>query len=201
MDSPDLTFDLADLCDQAGVTARTVRYYIQQGLLPQPGAGREARKYGPAYLNRLRLIRQLQREHLPLAEIRQRLTGLSDADVEAASAPHSPTSAAAPSARDYLDQVLGPRAPASPSAVVAEPAAKLMSRLSVPTFRAEAPPAPESAGATADAWPRLREQWERLTLHDDVELHIRRPASRDMNRRIERLLEIARRILHDDPQR
>jgi DNA-binding transcriptional MerR regulator len=32
------TYDLAELCDLADVTPRTVRYYVQQGLLPSPGA-------------------------------------------------------------------------------------------------------------------------------------------------------------------
>jgi DNA-binding transcriptional MerR regulator len=209
MDLPDPQFDLADLCQQAGVTARTVRYYIQQGLLPQPGPGRDARKYGPATLNRLKLIRQLQRSHLPLAEIRQRLAGLSDLEVGAALTPDAPAvPSGAVSARDYIAQVLGAPPEQAPSGT---------SRSSWPVLRApaaqsapastDAPPAglPPSAPAALDpaaqpeAWPRLREQWERLRLHDDIELHIRRPASRELNRRIERLLEVARRILNDDP--
>lgn len=187
MTSPDTQIDLAELCDRAGVTQRTVRYYIQQGLLPNPGAGREARKYGPEYLHRLRLIRQLQREHLPLAEIRQRLEGLSEVAIAASVSPSA--NPAAGSALDYLDAVLGRRS--APASAAAATAASI------------APPATgashsASAAGTPQPWPRERSQWDRLTLHDDVELHIRRPATRDRNRRIERLLEAARRILHDD---
>ena len=43
-----------------------------------------------------------------------------------------------------------------------------------------------------------RSQWERIALTDDVELHIRRPLSRDANRRVERLLEQARRIFEEE---
>lgn len=205
MEVPDVFFDLSDLCEQAGVTPRTVRYYIQQGLLPQPGAGREARKYGEGYLNRLRLIRRLQREHLPLAEIRQRLAGLGDDEVAELLEPATSSTGAAPSARDYLNLILGPRTPAAARALARESdpisgdyrLAKAAS-LTVPPARPPAGTPKTSPVPVAEHWPRGRDQWERLTLHEDVELHVRRPTSRDMNRRIERLLEAARRILNDD---
>lgn len=202
MDATDESFDLPTLCDRAGVTPRTVRYYMQQGLLPQPGAGREARKYGPGTLMRLRLIRQLQREHLPLAEIRARLEPLSDDDVAALLEPEQGTSRSPlGSAREYLDAVLGaPRHDLPPAR--REPAAG-RAAAAVDTPVGAPPPAMyplaiRAASEPPEAWPRAREQWERLRLHADVELHVRRPASRDLNRRLERLLEEARRILNDE---
>src|SRR5690349_15584208 len=70
-----------ELADEAGVTRRTVHYYLAQGLLPASnGEGRNAR-YSQGHLDRLRLVRELQREHLPLSEIRQRLERLSDEQV------------------------------------------------------------------------------------------------------------------------
>jgi hypothetical protein len=43
-----------------------------------------------------------------------------------------------------------------------------------------------------------RSQWERLTLADNIELHIRRPLSRIEQRRVERLITIARQVLTED---
>ena len=43
-----------------------------------------------------------------------------------------------------------------------------------------------------------RSQWERFALAPDVELHIRRPVSREDNRKIERLLEAAREIFNEE---
>jgi hypothetical protein len=40
--------------------------------------------------------------------------------------------------------------------------------------------------------------WERIRLSRDVELSIRRPLTREQNKRIDRLLEAARRILLED---
>ena len=61
------------LADLGGVTPRTVRYYLSSGLLPGVGQSGPGAKYGEDHLGRLRLIRRLQRDHLPLAEIRRRL--------------------------------------------------------------------------------------------------------------------------------
>ena len=99
-------YSLTELADLAGVTPRTVRYYLAQGLLPAVGQSGPGSKYGEGHLARLRLIRRLQAEHLPLAEIRRRLAGLGDADIEALAA----TDAAA--AADGLGArlpALGPR--------------------------------------------------------------------------------------------
>ena len=47
------------------------------------------------------------------------------------------------------------------------------------------------------SFPLQRSQWERLALTDDVELHVRRPLSRDANRRVEKLIEEARKIFEE----
>ena len=83
MDRKTNIYDLADLCKLAGVTTRTVRYYIQQGILPSAGQTGPGLKYHKGHLGRLMLIRKLQREHLPLAEIRRRLDTMDDKAVGA----------------------------------------------------------------------------------------------------------------------
>lgn len=72
------TYELIELCELADVTPRTVRYYVQQGLLPSPGTRGPGARYDERHLGRLRLIRRLQRQHLPLAEIRRQLAALDD---------------------------------------------------------------------------------------------------------------------------
>ena len=99
-------YSLQDLADLAGVSPRTVRYYVAQGLLPSPGQTGPGARYTDGHLARLRLIRRLQREHLPLAEIRNRLAQLDDETIAGlleADAPAPPDS----SALDYVRAVLG----------------------------------------------------------------------------------------------
>lgn len=178
-----MAFDLNDLCQQGGVTARTVRYYVQQGLLPSPGLGAGAR-YGDGHLARLRLIRRLQAEHLPLAEIRRRLEALNDDAVQALlETPSGVDRAGRTSAVDYVRAVLG-----APSAATA---ATPMTRRPHPPAAPPAPPPSRGAPrpATAD-----RAQWERIALTPDVEVHVRRPLSREDNRRLEKLLDRAQEL-------
>src|SRR5688572_17500257 len=104
---PDEVFDLAELSDRAAVSQRTVRYYIQQGLLPSPETRGPGAHYGPEHLDRLRLIRSLQRQHLPLAEIRRRLEALGPEEIRELLAAERP----AGSAKDYIMSVLSEGAP------------------------------------------------------------------------------------------
>jgi DNA-binding transcriptional MerR regulator len=79
----DERMSLRDLTDAAGVSVRTVRYYISEGLLPPPEGAGPASAYTAAHLDRLRLIHQLKAAYLPLKEIRRRLSGLDDTAVRA----------------------------------------------------------------------------------------------------------------------
>jgi DNA-binding transcriptional MerR regulator len=76
-------YTIQDLADVAEVTPRTIRYYVAQGLLPSPEGAGPGSRYSDGHLARLRLIRRLQREHLPLAEIRARIATLDDGAVSA----------------------------------------------------------------------------------------------------------------------
>ena len=81
MSSDHQRYSLTELANLAGVSVRTVRYYQSQGLLSSSGTSGPGAKYGEAHLARLRLIRRLQREHLPLAEIRRQLDEIDDATI------------------------------------------------------------------------------------------------------------------------
>jgi DNA-binding transcriptional MerR regulator len=67
------TYDVGQLSALGGVSRRTVRYYVQEGLLPAPlGLGRGAR-YGEEHLERLVKVKSLQEEGLSLDEVRRAL--------------------------------------------------------------------------------------------------------------------------------
>lgn len=66
-------YGVSDLANLGGVSRRTVRYYVQEGLLPTPhGVGR-GDHYGPEHLERLLEIKSLQESGRTLAEVRQAL--------------------------------------------------------------------------------------------------------------------------------
>ena len=177
----DLT--IKDLCAKAGVTPRTVHFYIQQGLLPPPEGGGRGARYAEAHLGRLQLIRRLQKEHLPLNEIRRQLDTLSDDQVLKALTGGSPsTGKPRTSALDYIQSVKagasGRRVPPT-SRAMRDAVASVTPEASIPS-------------------PARHSQWERLVLNEDLELHIRRPLSRERNRLVDRLLAFVKQINKED---
>ncbi len=213
---PDDPYSLADLARLADVTPRTVRYYVAQGLLPSPEAAGPATRYGEQHLARLRLIRRLQRDHLPLAEIRSRLASMTDADILAAAGTAEPEPEGTAGALDYVHELmarsgvtpsLGGRAVAEAPAPYATRPASLLRRLAVPEApvasstpmpAAPAVPVPAEEPAPTHTTQPDRSTWERLVITADVELHVRRPLDRHTNRRVDQLERIARELLRDD---
>ena len=72
---------IQELADRAEVTTRTIRYYVEQGVLSPPERGRPA-EYTEEHVEQLALIKRLKEQYLPLEEIREALQGLSPQDVE-----------------------------------------------------------------------------------------------------------------------
>jgi DNA-binding transcriptional MerR regulator len=67
------TFTLDELCSLTDISRRTVRYYIQFGLVPRPvGLGR-ASHYTASHLERLLQVKKLAEAGLSLERIRESL--------------------------------------------------------------------------------------------------------------------------------
>ena len=102
--------DIKELCDRGKVTARTVHYYIQQGLLPPSGSTGPGARYTEEHLDRLKLIRLLQNEHLPLAEINRRLRSLGAEQVRSLLQERKKAAESSRgSALDYVRSILNPK--------------------------------------------------------------------------------------------
>jgi len=74
---------LAELAAEVGVSPRTVRYYVQRGLLPAPPFKGPDTVYGEDHLLRLKAIRALQAKFLPLDAIQVELARLSPEELKA----------------------------------------------------------------------------------------------------------------------
>ena len=104
---------IQELANQAGVTTRTIRYYVDQGVLPPPDRGRPA-EYTEEHVRRLDLIRRLKEQYLPLEEIRDTMQRLTLGQVEELVAEHEattrpakhPPQEAPDSAVDYIAGIL-----------------------------------------------------------------------------------------------
>jgi len=66
---------ISELADASGVPVATIRHYVREGLLPEPvKTSRNMAYYPPEFVDRIRLIKQLQEERfMPLRVIRDLL--------------------------------------------------------------------------------------------------------------------------------
>lgn len=178
-------YAIGELAELTGVTPRTIRYYVSIGLLPSPEQAGPRTRYTEGHLKRLRLIRQLQRQHLPLAEISDHIARLDD---EAVVAALDSGVAARPSdsALDYILRLQGEQARR-------------------PSERKEITPAATPAIARGLAEPAAayqppldtRTRWERVPLSESVELHIRQPMDPRMRKQIEHYIRLGREMLDE----
>ncbi len=102
---------ISELAEKAGVSVRTIRYYISEGLLPPPEAHGRYSAYDDEYLTRIELIKRLKNAYLPLKEIRRLVESLSKEEIESMLNKMSDSSSA-PAISSPVPQA---PAPASPS--------------------------------------------------------------------------------------
>jgi len=186
---------ISELADLTGVSTRTIRYYIEEGLLPQPEIRGKYAVFNDDYLVRLKLIKYLKDAYLPLKEIRKRLDtlmvpemrdlltrfeqdpvrALAELDVYPADKPAS-SGLPAPmmdSAQDYISKVMHKKA------------VRLNEERS--SFNTPAAPAPVKVNFS-------QESWQRVELAPGIELNIRQPQPTARRSQINELIELARKI-------
>jgi DNA-binding transcriptional MerR regulator len=186
-------YSLTELTDAAGVSVRTVRYYVAEGLLPPPVSAGPKSHYTRAHLDRLRLIGQLKASYLPLREIRRHLTQLDDEEVrqlvETAEADASPAAQGSPRGRLLADMQLQqqphPEPQPPPIDSAADYLSRVMNRNRTPAPRPSPPPITHAQAST----------WRRVPLGDDAELLIREEAYHRKQERIDWLIDWARKVL------
>jgi DNA-binding transcriptional MerR regulator len=66
-------YRIGELAEKAGVTRRTIHYYLSRGLLPSPDGAGLGTTYTDEHLYRVMLIKKYQEAYLPLEEIKKRL--------------------------------------------------------------------------------------------------------------------------------
>ena len=211
---PDDPYSLADLARLAGVTPRTVRYYVAQGLLPSP------EQAGPAHPLRRGPPRAPAAHPAPAAGPpaargdpgaagaaggrRGRAAGRGDGRGSGRRADAGPRRSR--SSTDLMAQSgVQPRVAmardvplaagerdlraADPGRVSRQPRAAPRRRRPRPGARRRRRSAavPPSTPAEPRSPAVDRSTWERLAITPDVELHVRRPLDRRTNKRVEQL--------------
>ncbi len=194
-----LNFWISELAERTGVSTRTIRYYIEEGLLPQPEVQGKYAVFNEDYLIRLNLIKYLKDAYLPLKEIKRQLDSLMVPEMRdlVRKFEKDPSRALAglgiypaeknkvmaldfiesapktDSAQDYIKRALNRQ-----QAAIREPEMK---------FNAPAPAPKQSPAVSA-------ENWQRVELAPGVELNIRQPQNISHHNQVEELITFARKL-------
>jgi DNA-binding transcriptional MerR regulator len=172
--------EIGQLAEAAGVTRRTIRYYVSLGLLP-PGEEDGARRlYDERHLHRLAVIRRMKDAFLPLEEIRRRLEAGDEMDAPASPPPPGITLCM----REASPLLMASVAAHHPKPEVKEDARVAYARdLAAPLHMREDAPRPF----------RTEEPiWCRKSLRPWLELHVRDDAPawvQDVVERVRRMLD------------
>jgi DNA-binding transcriptional MerR regulator len=88
-DSPNSVpvYNVDTLAKKAGVTRRTIHYYVQRGLLPRPHGGGRGFYYTEAHLQRLKLIQKWREQGVPLENMKEFLSGASSRPIPSPAQP------------------------------------------------------------------------------------------------------------------
>ncbi|MGH2535445.1 MAG: MerR family transcriptional regulator [Thermomicrobiales bacterium] len=203
-------YSLTELTEAAGVSVRTVRYYIAEGLLPPPVSAGPHSHYTRGHLDRLLLIGRLKASYLPLREIRRELAGLDDVEVhrlvadsveaagvlmeaetidhDAAASPPRPAAPPRDSAADYVSRVMA-QASGRQTGEADDPWRQLQPAIGRVAFSPLSPaePSPITHHPVSGTW-------RRVPLSDDAELLIREEAYTRKRDRVDWLVRWARKV-------
>ena len=88
-----MRYGIQELAELAGVSRRTVRYYVQRGLLPAPTGTGRGKHYTDLHLEALVRVRALQERGVPLDRIPAQLDGAESPPARPAPSAPAPVAA------------------------------------------------------------------------------------------------------------
>jgi DNA-binding transcriptional MerR regulator len=177
---------ISDLAEKAGVTVRTIRYYTQLGLLPEPERPGKFACYTNEHLERLELIRKLKDLRLPLWEIEQVLKTPNTGELqellekiesstpktfEASTQASITENKPGKSALEYIANIMNAQQHINESQALYAPASPA--------------PQPYRAGRSSST------EWTRIEINSEIEIHCRQPLSSEKQRKLDKLIEYA----------
>jgi DNA-binding transcriptional MerR regulator len=211
-------FTIFDLAKEAGVEPRTIRSYVEKGLLPGPDSLGRGARYPQDALDRLKVLLLLRdaNRSLTLDQIRMLLQKLGPAELRGIAdgrlrigAALDAVSGNAPSrtaAIDYLSMIRSHKAqPSGPMHRAAESVSPAAHQFSddgdqLPVLEEAARALVKLAGLTTASRGVRGEHWYRLPLTPDIELSVRGSFGSDQLAQLHRIGDALRLLLTKGPR-
>ncbi len=201
MENTELT--LEELASISLVPIRTLRFYIQEGLLPGPDTRGKNATYSNQHLERIEMIKRLKEHFLPLQQIKSLLDNMSEDDIQkiliyreqfklsmednSTFLENRPKSSkVGSSALDYIRSLEQTQ---HLNQAVGEP----KMTLKMPKEQFVFTEAPIQYNDRSSSRPR-RESWRKIIFTDGVELHISVAREKQFKAEIQELVDFARNL-------
>lgn len=191
---------ISELAALAGVSARTIRYYIQEGILPQPEIRGKYAVFTDEDRNRLKLIQRFKEAYLPLNRIRELLNELDDRQIVSLLEEFDQDPVSALSSLQALPVLKQP--PGQPNPTLSLDKATFREGSAVEYIQQlrgkkqiheESPSLyPYVFPSPADSSLPPTEEWQRLILAPGLELHVRQPVSPRLQQWIDQILRLVK---------
>jgi DNA-binding transcriptional MerR regulator len=179
-------FLIGELANKTGVSVRTIRFYISEGLLPSPQSRGRYTVYDEEYIGRIELIKRLKEAFLPIKEIRLMLEMQNKAEIEAFLRNYENTRSTENDALDYIAGVMESKK------MVSDQPANIQFQSPPANLRPRQSPMP-AAKRPADFGDE--ENWKRFKIIPGFEFHITERIFNRNERVVWQLIEKAKALL------
>ncbi|MFH2040036.1 MAG: MerR family transcriptional regulator [Chloroflexota bacterium] len=198
-------YTLEDLEKLSGMSIRTLRFYIQEGLLPGPDTRGKYARYSKDHLDILRFIDRLKEMHMPLKKIRHLLETMSNEDIERIirSQTEQNLTFSSPQLFNKVEnwEDKNNKTERSSALEYIRNLENLQDGLKINdnNIRFMAPSAPPQVPAPHNNVYKSRslksgETWQRIHLAEGVDLQIRQPMDKEKEKAVEDLIDTARQL-------
>jgi DNA-binding transcriptional MerR regulator len=194
-----LNFWISELAQLTGVSTRTIRYYIEEGLLPQPEVQGKYAVFNEDYLIHLRLIKHLKDAYLPLREIKRQLDNLMVPEIRelVKKFDENPSQTLAEMGIYPADKAKAMAIDISENEPQYDSAKEYIARAlnrKPAVMREPQNTVPAPSPGVLHKYNSSTESWQRVELAPGVELNVRQPQPSYRRIQIEELISFARRI-------
>ena len=199
-------FTINELADASGVEPRTIRSYVEKGLIPGPDSLGRAARYPRESLDRLKVLQLLRDANrtLTLDQIRMLLQSIGPSELSALAegrmrigsliSTHDANEAGKSSAIDYLRSLRGDPKPAHTPAANRQRQAQVDDD-QLPVLEEAARALAKLAGLSTASRSIRGEHWYRLPLTPDIELSVRGSFGSDQLAQFHRIGDALRLLL------
>jgi DNA-binding transcriptional MerR regulator len=197
----DLT--LEDLVVKSSLSIRTLRYYMQEGLLPGPDKRGKYARYSQYHLDRIELIQRFKKINLPLQQIRHLLNNMTADEINQLLQSQDRLS-------PFLDYIKMNDEIGSPMPSAGSSALEYIHDLEAGWEQIQAVSSPIRSQSTAPKQPSSippsnnyskqsqitsnQETWKRIIITEGIELNVKEPKNADEEAKIDKLIAYTRRL-------